>query len=150
MLNRILSWDADFYYDKLTKGLSGCEIDTLNDLIEQVCNDMEEPDSLDAYQEFASKAIRHESDGKNLLIGFALGLGGEAGEVLDDIKKREYHGRDIPIEHAAEELGDVLWYVANIANQLGYKLSDIVKMNKEKLTKRYKELYEEEYYGERK
>lgn len=99
---------------------------------------------FDNYQKFASQAIRKESDGKNLLIGFALGLGGESGEVLDDIKKREYHGRDIPIEHTAEELGDVLWYVANIATQLGYDLSYIINMNINKLTNRYKELYKEE------
>lgn len=99
---------------------------------------------FDNYQKFASQAIRKESNGKNLLIGFALGLGGESGEVLDDIKKREYHGRDIPIEHTAEELGDVLWYVANIATQLGYDLSYIINMNINKLTNRYKELYKEE------
>lgn len=143
MLNRILSWDADFYYQKLTKGLSGCEIDILDSLIEQICSDMEDTSDADAYQEFASKAIRPESEGKNLIVGFALGLGGEAGEVLDDIKKREYHGRDIPIEHTVEELGDLLWYASNIANQLGYKLSDIMDMNQNKLTNRYKELYKE-------
>lgn len=99
---------------------------------------------IDYYQEFAGLAIRKESDGKNLIVGFALGLGGESGEVLDDIKKREYHGRDIPIEHTAEELGDVMWYVANIATQLGYKLSDILDDNIKKLTQRYVELYKEE------
>lgn len=100
--------------------------------------------SFNEYQKFAAKGIRHESLGKNLLIGFALGLGGESGEVLDDIKKVEYHGRNIPVEHTAEELGDVLWYVANIATQLGYTLDNIVNINIEKLNKRYPELYMEE------
>lgn len=96
------------------------------------------------YQKFAAKGIRRESEGKNLLVGFALGLGGESGEVLDDIKKREYHGRDISIEHTAEELGDVLWYVANLATQLGYSLEDIVEYNVHKLKNRYPDLYKEE------
>ena len=100
--------------------------------------------TINDYQKFASKGIRKESEGKNLVVGFALGLGGEAGEVLDDIKKREYHSRDVSIKHTAEELGDVLWYVCNIATQLGYKMSDIINMNVIKLTKRYEELYEEE------
>lgn len=95
------------------------------------------------YQKFAAKGIRKESEGKNLLIGFALGLGGETGEVLDDIKKREYHGRNISIEHTAEELGDVMWYVANIATQLGYSLEDILEYNISKLKNRYPDLYEE-------
>lgn len=98
---------------------------------------------IQKYQVFASKGIRKESEGKNLLLGFALGLGGETGEVLDDIKKREYHGRDIPIEHTAEELGDVMWYVANIATQLGFSLEDILEYNMHKLQERYPELYKE-------
>lgn len=100
--------------------------------------------SIKDYQKFASRAIRKESEGKNLIVGFALGLGGEAGEVLDDIKKREYHGRNISIEHTAEELGDVMWYVANIATQLGFSLEDILEYNVHKLTSRYPELYKEE------
>jgi NTP pyrophosphatase (non-canonical NTP hydrolase) len=96
------------------------------------------------YQKFAAKGIRRESEGKNLLVGFALGLGGESGEVLDDIKKREYHGRDISTKHTAEELGDVLWYVANLATQLGYSLEDIVEYNVYKLKNRYPDLYKEE------
>lgn len=100
--------------------------------------------TINDYQKFASRAIRKESKGKNLIVGFALGLGGEAGEVLDDIKKREYHGRNISIEHTAEELGDVMWYVANIATQLGFSLEDILEYNVHKLTSRYPELYKEE------
>lgn len=99
--------------------------------------------SFNEYQAFAKKAIRKESEGKNLIVGFALGLGGESGEVLDDIKKREYHGRDIPIEHTAEELGDALWYIANIATQLGYTLESIALNNISKLVDRYPDLYKE-------
>lgn len=100
--------------------------------------------SFNDYQKFAAKGIRLESRGKDLEVGFALGLGGEAGEVLDDVKKRKYHGRDIPIEHTAEELGDVLWYVANLASQLGYTLEDIIRMNVIKLLDRYPALYSKE------
>ena len=100
--------------------------------------------NINDYQKFAAKGIRKESEGKNLIVGFALGLGGESGEVLDDIKKREYHGRNISIEHTAEELGDVMWYVANIATQLGFSLEDILINNICKLRDRYPELYEEE------
>ncbi len=100
--------------------------------------------NINDYQKFAAKGIRKESEGKNLIVGFALGLGGESGEVLDDIKKREYHGRNISIEHTAEELGDVMWYVANIATQLGFSLEDILINNICKLRDRYPELYKEE------
>ena len=146
MIDTQLTYDAMFYYDKL-KEIIGNDKEAcycLDKLVEQVMNDAMD---FDSYQSFASKGIRNESNGKNLVVGFALGLGGEAGEVIDDIKKREYHGRNVSIEHTAEELGDVLWYVANIAHQLGYKLSDIASKNEDKLLKRYGNLYKEEHYG---
>lgn len=138
--------DVLLHYDKVKEKLEGDEdaIEQLDMLVEEVMHNVKGDDSFDAYQLFAALGIRPESKGKNLLVGFALGLGGESGEVLDDIKKVEYHGRNIPIEHTVEELGDVLWYVANLATQLGYSLSDVVTINKDKLRKRYPALYKED------
>jgi NTP pyrophosphatase (non-canonical NTP hydrolase) len=71
------------------------------------------------------------------LCGGALGIAGEAGEVADYIKKVVYHGHDFSKEKLAEELGDVLWYLSYLTALSGYSLSDIAKMNIEKLRKRY-------------
>lgn len=136
-MNRML-----LHYDAVKDKLKNPkDIEQLDLLIEEVMYATSGDDSFNEYQLFAARGIRPESQGKNLLVGFALGLGGESGEVIDDIKKVEYHGRNIPIEHTAEELGDVLWYVANLATQLGYSLKDVVSNNKEKLRNRYPELY---------
>ena len=98
------------------------------------------------YQKFASYGLRPESKGKNPLVGFALGLAGEAGEVVDGIKKREYHGRtdEITVAHLVEELGDVMWYVANISTTLGVTLDEVLERNYDKLHNRYPDLYKEE------
>lgn len=96
---------------------------------------------LKGYQEFAALGVLPATLEREPIVGFALGLTGETGEVVDDIKKRVFHGRDIPIEHTAEELGDVLWYVANIATWYGLSLDDIIQQNVEKLTKRYPDMY---------
>lgn len=79
----------------------------------------------------------------------ALGLSDEAGEVTGKIKKfyrdtpiRE--GKDLPVlEDAPElktmikkELGDVLWYLTALANELGLSLEEIMEANYEKLMKR--------------
>ena len=77
------------------------------------------------------------------IVGFALGLAGEAGEVVDDIKKRIFHGREVPMEHTKEELGDVLWYIANIATECHLSLEEILEENVEKLLARYPEKYKE-------
>lgn len=72
-----------------------------------------------------------------------LKLAGEAGEVAEKIGKLyRKHGVDAPAaimfdrEAIALELGDVLWYVANLADVLGYGLDDIAAMNLEKLKSR--------------
>lgn len=102
------------------------------------------------YQEFAKQGVLPQTaNAEHPIVGFALGLAGESGEVADDIKKVYFHGRDIPIPHTAEELGDVMWYVANIATQLGYKLSDIVDNNVNKLHARYPNMYKEVQHGQR-
>lgn len=55
----------------------------------------------------------------------ALGLVGEAGEVADTIKKIVGHGHDFNQAAIKDELGDVLWYVAEEASAFGLHLDDI-------------------------
>jgi NTP pyrophosphatase (non-canonical NTP hydrolase) len=70
----------------------------------------------------------------------ALGLAGEAGEVAEHAKKaiRDDSGKVSDERRAAmsKELGDVLWYVAQLASELGLSLDDIAKQNLEKLFSR--------------
>ena len=66
-----------------------------------------------------------------------LGLAGEAGEVCDYFKKVLHHGHVQDNEHIIKELGDVLWYVADIASQLGLSLNQIAVANIAKLQRRY-------------
>ena len=98
--------------------------------------------TLNEYQEFAAQGILlATSEHPTPVVGFALGLAGETGEVVDDIKKRVFHGRNIPMEHTAEELGDVLWYISNICTQYGLKLEDVAQRNVAKLMNRYPSEY---------
>ena len=71
------------------------------------------------------------------LITGALGISGEGGEVADHVKKFLAQGHELSREHLAEELGDVLYYVAMTALAVGYKLDDVMAMNIEKLKRRY-------------
>jgi len=67
----------------------------------------------------------------------SLGLVGEAGEVAEKVKKWLRDGY-IEKEEVAKELGDVLWYLAVLSRDLGYPLSDIARMNLDKLSSRKK------------
>lgn len=70
----------------------------------------------------------------------ALGLAGEAGEVAEHAKKaiRDDGGQvsEERREKLAKELGDVLWYVAQLASELGLELEDVARANLEKLLSR--------------
>lgn len=66
-----------------------------------------------------------------------MGLNGEAGECIDIVKKWTYQGHSLDVDNFIEELGDVLWYIAECATGLGYNLDDIATRNIDKLKKRY-------------
>lgn len=69
-----------------------------------------------------------------------LGIVGESGEVADKIKKnlRDKDGdlRTFDYFDVALELGDVLWYIAELAHYLGFGLEDVATMNLHKLADR--------------
>ncbi len=66
----------------------------------------------------------------------AMGLTGEAGEVADKIKKIYRDNTEVDAPAIAKELGDVLWYITAMANELGTDLETIMEMNYNKLIKR--------------
>lgn len=72
----------------------------------------------------------------------ALGLAGESGEILNKLKKviRDNDGSLIGYsELISNELGDILWYVSELATTLGLDLNNIAVWNTEKLAQRAKE-----------
>jgi NTP pyrophosphatase (non-canonical NTP hydrolase) len=95
--------------------------------------------NLSEYQEKASTTALYPDAGNNLYYP-ALGLGGEVGEVLNKVKKimRDHDGKvtDEYRDILKKELGDVLWYVAALASELGLKLDDIAQANIDKLASR--------------
>lgn len=92
---------------------------------------------LNDYQDEARKtAIYPIDDG---LTYTALGLCGEAGEVAEKIKKWIRGDNGISLkEDLLYELGDVLWYLSNLAFELNYTLEDVAKVNLDKLGVRMK------------
>ena len=102
--------------------------------------------TLNQYQ---TEAMRTASgiavaDNENLILNGAMGLNGEAGEVIDMLKKYMFQGHNLDIEHIAKELGDCLWYIAVCAKGAGYTLDEIAEMNVSKLHKRYPDGFEVE------
>ncbi len=95
--------------------------------------------SFDDYQEEASKTAIYPNKGDNLYYP-ALGLAGEAGEVCEKVKKiMRDDGGEVSIEKAGElvkEIGDVLWYVAALCEELDISMEAAASINLAKLKAR--------------
>lgn len=94
------------------------------------------------YQEFVNRGVILDNDSprERLLLG-ALGLAGEAGEVIDHIKKHVFHNKPLDREAVVLELGDSLWYFTLILHTLGITWDEVVDGNIAKLTARYPEVH---------
>jgi NTP pyrophosphatase (non-canonical NTP hydrolase) len=88
------------------------------------------------YQDDALRTAAPVRDDKELLIS-ACGLAGEAGEVVELIKKYVGHAHTPSPTRISEELGDVLWYCADIASRYDLNLDGIAANNIRKLRERY-------------
>lgn len=67
----------------------------------------------------------------------AIGLATEAGELLDQMKKVVFYGRELDQRNLREEIGDVMWYVALLCDANGFDLAEILAANQAKLEARY-------------
>ena len=93
---------------------------------------------FDIYQQMAKTTAIYPESAK--ITYPSLGLAGETGEVCEKIKKviRDCGGEvsDEKRKEIAKELGDVMWYMATLASDLGLSLGDVAVGNLVKLASR--------------
>ncbi len=95
--------------------------------------------TFNEYQKESRKTVVYPSAGNNMIYP-TLGLSAEAGEVANKVKKvlrdqRGQFGQESKKDISAE-VGDVLWYCAQLATELGLSLDDIATSNLDKLFSR--------------
>lgn len=76
----------------------------------------------------------------SLALHACLGMAGETGETIDILKKCIFQGKVYDNEvamHLRKEIGDTMWYIAELCTAMGFDLDDICDMNIEKLKARY-------------
>lgn len=94
--------------------------------------------TLDEYQKKALST--NINPGTHIFFDRMFGLVGESGELADKVKKwirddnADWAKLDKPM--MMDELGDVLWYVATLAETLGYGLNEVAQHNVNKLASR--------------
>lgn len=95
------------------------------------------------YRKAIDRTMNEELTEKEKLSMLGMGIAGEAGEIVDSLKKVVYHGHQVDREDLIKELGDLEWYVTHLKKHFGIT-GDIVRIrNIEKLQKRYKKGFSE-------
>lgn len=94
---------------------------------------------LSEYQRFAQETDRAAGSDERAMLVPLLGLAGEVGSLLTEYKKllRDGHAHRRFRDQVAEDLGDLLWYVANAASKFGLDLEQIAESNLEKVRDRW-------------
>lgn len=98
---------------------------------------------MEDYQRDVSKFINKDLTETEMENHGVFGLCSEAGEVAG-IFQKYYQGHNIDEEHLKKEMGDVLWFLAEIATACGFSLAEVATMNYDKLSARYPNGFEVE------
>lgn len=85
--------------------------------------------TFDQYQRRSYCAVQDHESHKDAMSHWAIGLTEEAGEVNGAVKHKYYNYEDVPVVKIAEELSDVLWYVAAMCTELGISLDAVAELN---------------------
>ena len=105
--------------------------------------------TINEYQTACLRTEKGTSNGYPRLFNGALGLCSEAGEVAGIVKKHYFQGHDLDRHHLLLELSDCLWYIAVAADALDCDLETVMRMNIEKLRRRYPNGFDPERSMER-
>lgn len=110
------------------------------------CNQWNSRDRMLVYRPYADV---HDSRSPDKLIPIRvthalIGMMGEVGELSAALEHWIYYGNLIDMVNCKEELGDLLWYVAQLCNALDLELGEVMEANIRKLKERYPEKYSDE------
>lgn len=125
-------------------------IEGWHSVMNEICGTGVSSLTLNDYQAGTRRTAGRFDTPEEALVCWSLGIAGESGEFVDAVKKKVYHGHDVPATKLRDELGDVLWYIARAADTLGYSLEEIASANLEKLRARYPDGFSKERSANRK
>lgn len=91
-------------------------------------------------QEIVSTMTPSKAD----IMHMTMGICGEAGELLDAVKKHVIYGKDLDFKNLREELGDIEFYLQGIRNAMNISREEIIVENIKKLSKRYRQGYSDQ------
>lgn len=100
--------------------------------------DMEFSDMVWSLAKPGEDIVKTLTPEKAHLLHMAVGIAGEAGELLDAIKKHVVYNKELDLKNVVEELGDLEFYMEGMRSKLAIPRSFIIRQNIYKLSERYK------------
>lgn len=97
--------------------------------------------TLNEYQKLAARTINPKLDGADQECHALHGMVGEIGEI-HSLYQKVYQGHAINGEHIKKELGDLLWFVAELCTAYHWNMDDVAQLNIDKLRARFPEGFE--------
>ena len=95
---------------------------------------------IETYSKLALRTAAEGYSQRDNVIHAALGIGGEAGEILDHVKKAAFNNRALDNKHLIAEISDVMWYLNLLVASLGTTWGHVLSVNIAKLEARYPDL----------
>ena len=89
------------------------------------------------FNEYQVAANRTLYGNEQVLTNCALGLAGESGQLIDLVKDYTFKGKDLDREKLVAEMGDVLWYLSQIAQWADVPFDEVAQKNIDTLNRRY-------------
>ena len=133
-------------YDRIIED-GGIETDEFEICINALTTHNTEQNLEDLLTDFNKMTLALAKDGKEIkqeitseqanLLHMAVGVSGEAGELLDCIKKHTIYQKPLDVENVKEELGDLLFYMSNLMQSVGLSFEEVLQHNIDKLSVRY-------------
>lgn len=99
---------------------------------------------IKTYLDASERTLIDKGHEMNLLHA-AIGIGTEAGEMLDAFKRKLFYGKELDVVNVKEELGDLIWYMAILMRELDLDFHEILQLNIDKLRARFPEKFTENH-----
>ncbi|AVK63200.1 nucleotide pyrophosphohydrolase [Lactobacillus sp. CBA3606] len=89
------------------------------------------------FNDYQALANRTLYGNEQVLTNLSLGLASETGQVVDLVKKYTFHGKSLNKDQLTKQMGDVLWYLSQVAEWADIPFDDVAQQNIAKLNQKY-------------
>ena len=98
---------------------------------------------INQYQELSVRTMNNKLTASEKVDNMVYGITGEWGEVVDLLKKHKFQGHELIKPKLTEEIGDVMFYIANLCTLYSIDMRNLLHINYNKLLNRYPDGFSE-------